>query len=75
MEGTVVCVQTTGLGTKISFGRRIWRWVVNEHMKDHKAATGLTRAEAEAIATCVCAYRNMCVAARLLACEQRQGKH
>jgi hypothetical protein len=27
--------------SKISFCRRIWGWVVDEHMKDHKADTGV----------------------------------
>ena len=42
------------LDTKIAFAKRIWGWVVDEYMKDHKAETGvdLTRAQAEARARC-----------------------
>jgi hypothetical protein len=43
------------LETKIAFGKRIWDWVVDEHIRDHKEETGkdLTRAEGEAISKCV----------------------
>ena len=51
------------LDTKIAFAKRIWGWVVDEFMKDHKAETGLgfrlrpevdlTRAEAKTRARCV----------------------